>query len=164
MKYLNLFESFDIGYRGECVCITPMDQKYYIEISEDEADRLRFGVPVTDFIQHQGQMIPSGDTKNGSWCDLSDNEIEKILNYFPNKEKIDKQILFLKSVYKKSLCIKDKNNKPFIGWGGCNIFKLNDEWFIVEEIGRFDDERSYYKCDQMDGLKKLIDDKYVSIF
>ena len=38
-----------------------------------------------------------------------------------------------------------------------NIYKIVDEWYVVEAMGGGPDNGIWYKCDQLDGVKKLIE-------
>jgi hypothetical protein len=39
----------------------------------------------------------------------------------------------------------------------CRVYKTDDEWFYVTVENNFDTICNYYKCDQFDGLLKLIE-------
>jgi hypothetical protein len=46
-----------------------------------------------------------------------------------------------------------------------DIVKLNDEWYLAS-INQYGEKsmHSYYKCDQLDGLKKFLDNEFVKRF
>jgi hypothetical protein len=81
----------------------------------------------------------------------------KYFSYFSNILKVVKL-----PTYITNIC---EGLRLFYNGGTCNIFEMKDEWFYViiypdnpdnRTLGK---EGTLYKCDQFDGLKKLLKDK-----
>lgn len=147
MKYLKLFEN----------------HQYYQEISLEEfSDNINWG---SSFIKEK-------------WVNFTKKEIDiikkqllisprKIEGHIINKfeytdnELSHKSKLFGRVCYSKAMIVYH-HNPEFIpkidnNWNGVTFYviKLNDEWFYASNF------ESTYKCDQIDGLLKLISDKLI---
>jgi len=128
MRYIKLYES--IG------------GSYYQEISSNEYSIRASGN--TDFTEEEEKKLIK---KN--WEKLSDSEIQKIMEHFPKKCKSTQEV-------KGRLIISYNNDEILL------IIKLKDEWFLLYDMRWCDmtggESEVYYKCDQLDGLKKLLTD------
>jgi hypothetical protein len=82
------------------------------------------------------------------------DQIEKVL-------KKDWSKLIIHSSYK--IEIRTKIGSDIVGFYMIffRIFKLNDEWFLVERENITKNTKLYYKCDQFDGLIELLEDEGV---
>lgn len=82
------------------------------------------------------------------------DQIEKVL-------KKDWSKLIIHSSYK--IEIRTKIGSDIVGFYMIffRIFKLNDEWFLVERENITKNIKLYYKCDQFDGLIELLEDEGV---
>ena len=96
---------------------------------------------------------------------ISDNLNNRIKNLFDSRsdyQKQDSQGIFKQALLAGSVIYVDKKDKKGTL---CEIkISLNDDdWYYVYIYNEVRDKRSsgYYKCDQFDGLKKLLKDKEV---
>jgi len=88
---------------------------------------------------------------------ISDNLNNRIKNLFDSRSDYQKQDS------QGSVIYVDKNvyftQSSLVNFIYINI-SLNDyDWYYVYIYNEVRDKRSYYKCDQFDGLKKLLKDK-----
>ena len=76
------------------------------------------------------------------------NEIKSIKSLLPNnivkEDKNDDEELFIYTLKKKI-------------W--MRLYKASDEWYYVKSFGLRRTHQQWYKCDQFDGLLRLIEDK-----
>src|SRR5574343_122005 len=120
---------------------------------DDKLDLFRFGELVKDY---QKDIIKENNTHQ-YFYKITSNEyanLDQIININP------KAIDIIKSKFKHSRAITTKiehsGDNEFIAiyaYDRCvmTIVEIPDEWFIVSMI-----ENKYYKCDQIEGLKKFI--------
>ena len=102
----------------------------------------------------------------GDISDLHDDDNQfididfKYFSYFSNILKVVKLPSYMTLIDGEGL-------RLFYNGGACNIFEMKDEWFYViiypdnpdnRTLGK---EGTLYKCDQFDGLKKLLKDKEI---
>ena len=101
------------------------------------------------------QEIYSYELKEENFIQFTNQELTDIKNLVTNKYKSNDYAW--KTIYKQC-CLKISINNKEVG-----IYKCIDEWWCVEvevyEKGSGD--RHYYKCDQWEGLMKLMKDKDV---
>ena len=117
----------------------------YSEIGEEEFDIL-IGTEI-------------GVESDDKWGVLTKEEIKKILKYFPFK--CEHHLEKWEGNQKEYLCIFEDNNLYI------TIYKLNDEWWVVDEnqdifdadTTQMIDNHTYYKCDQFDALVSLLNGK-----
>jgi len=146
MKYIKIFEEFG--------------NEYYELISEVEFDILigaKGGLSVGDELED--------DISDEKWDVFSKEEINTILNYFPNCNHCFEKWADHKKEHLaifKDCDIDDPNSSLYI-----SIYKINDEWWAVDEnqdefilnTGKMIDHHKLYKCDQFEGIIHLLNDK-----
>ena len=127
MKYIILYESYT---------------RYYQEISTDEYNNLTLGSEE----YHEENGTGEADFISRNWGTFTNAEISQIMLYFPSEYKYEI------TRYGMMKITNDTRNT----YGVC-IIKLKDEWFCLHEVNNSDpDPEKSYKCDQFDGLKKLL--------
>jgi hypothetical protein len=129
MKHIQKFEAYH-----------PDDDKYYTLL-----DRVGHGNMPKDLLK---DALP-----------MSDEEVRRISSLFPPLYKCDytKSRIYLEDEHTIHFldiptikCVRDK---------GCiiQVYKLEDEWFILSMADIKGKGRIYFKVDQFDGLKYIID-------
>lgn len=154
MKRIKLFEEFN--------------NKYYQKISYDEFQDVKRKIGS----QYHMPRLEFDDNTTDEYLETDDitrEEIEKIMKFFPNCEYESPGIKFSKPVIK--LQPEKLRIAAFPGNNSCNkgelfifhdhyicldLTKIVDEWYYIEFLF---DEFTSYKCDQFEGLIQLLKDK-----
>ena len=139
MKHIRLFEGFNTD-------------DYYHEINDVEWDRFDPIMMTKSTIDKIKNLIPSAELHEGNQhCEfIRDGKLIKFnrLSY-EKKTEIKQEWYYIKKY-------------EIIG---LSIFETEDEYFYVSYNKRIDKDNvakiEIYKCDQLDGLKKLLKDKEI---
>ena len=116
--------------------------EYYYKISESEADKILNDMINISLTDNQLEILQDIIDDNN----LKINTIQVVNNYYDMK---NINILLINTV-------GNQQNFDYI-----KIFGLNDEWFVVKIILTLEflvEDTRYYKCDQFEGLIKLLKD------
>jgi hypothetical protein len=152
MKYLKLFE----GYLD----------RYYTEIPEDEFYEIfRSGIDSSHELVDIGldyfERLKSYETDMNIRYNLLRPDVQCHYIY-PAAAKTVKGILIDSSVKFRSQGerLREIEKRPYLGYY-FEIYGFSDEWFLVKFEDCCSIEVVYYKCDQMEGLIRLLKDKNV---
>ena len=169
MKWLNLFEGFDIEDYYKCInseyayYLLGETRPQHVSIKGNSQEyRYKNCIPLSDSDKMEIQKV---------YCDTSDKIITKSINGCINKLCIDKGVRFyidFDGAFIICLCSNGLLSILYTSnlLGGVkvidhqNIFKLDDEWFIVYCRGASTGKSKhlFYKCDQIGGLIKCLED------
>ena len=156
MKYLKNWRLFEELYSSES----------YTEITSDDFENIAYDNKQLPFSTNDINIL--NKIHPYEWINISNDEstdnLEQALDVLKKKCEIGKSYLCKSN-------LKDQNDNDI----HLTIFKIEDEYFIVTlritgflYIDADDDddftfgnnvETSYYKCDQLHGLKQLLEDK-----
>ena len=115
---------------------------YYKLISYDDACELIFGIKDSELSESQ----PREDKR----IHFTKSEINSIKSILEDKYKISVETNLLIYKHQTITASRPKVDKELFGY---DIWKLEDEWYIVR-MG--DAAKIYYQCDQFEGLLKLL--------
>lgn len=133
MKHIKLYEDHN---------------NYYQEIESDEYDRLTLGHCDEDLYNTMDEL----NFVSKNWADFTKSEISQIMAYFP--------VGYTHQISIEGMLEILQHGKFQIG-----IIKLKDEWYFLtgEKENINNTEIDFYKCDQFEGLKKLLKDKFLGV-
>jgi hypothetical protein len=137
MRNIKLFENFE----------SDDNSAYYEEISEDDVQTIKR--KIGSFFAVYDEEGEDEDIENTlDTEEITSDEVEKIMKFFPDcphESESDGELLIFQSS-------ENLHGKEIL----VDITKTNDEWYYITLLFNV---AASYKCDQFDGLIKLLKDK-----
>lgn len=131
-------------------------EDYYYQVNKSDIDFKEFIYPTDDVLKYVRNIFPNKHNR----VFIGPIQWERRRNYHNIVSSIDTRSY--------CVCISYKVNEL---WDGeivyhnlGYLFPCGDEWFVYKHVWHdrvcMSDSYEYYKCDQLDGFKRLIEDLY----